>query len=51
MGWQEVQEKILQDDKNKWNQPVSGKEPRVLENGAVRGEDFGGLVIVFSFGY
>ena len=36
MGWKEVQEKIVQDDQNKWDRQVSGQELRVSESGALK---------------
>jgi hypothetical protein len=35
MDWKSVSEKIAQDDQNKWDRKVSGKELRVSENGAL----------------
>jgi hypothetical protein len=36
MGWKSVAEKIIQDDQNKWNRKVSGKELLVAENGVLK---------------
>jgi hypothetical protein len=35
MDWKAVAEKIIQDDQNKWDRGVSGKELRVSSNGAL----------------
>jgi hypothetical protein len=35
MDWKSVAEKIIQDDRNKWDRGVSGKELRVSSNGAL----------------
>jgi hypothetical protein len=36
MDWKSVEEKIGQDDQNKWDRKVSGKELRVSENGMLQ---------------
>jgi hypothetical protein len=36
MDWKTVEEKIVQDDQNKWDRKVSGKELRVSDSGALR---------------
>ena len=36
MDWQSVAEKIVQDDQNKWDRKVAGKELLVAENGALK---------------
>jgi hypothetical protein len=36
MDWKTVAEKIVQDDQNKWDRKVSGKELRVTESGALQ---------------
>jgi hypothetical protein len=35
MDWKSVAEKIIQDDQNKWDRGVSGKELRISSNGAL----------------
>lgn len=36
MDWKSVSEKIGQDDQQKWDRKVSGKDPLVTDNGALR---------------